>query len=1785
MKRYIFFIIFFCFTIFLNAQTDKEFWFVAPDITFGHASPGGRPIYLRLNAKDNPSRTCIFMPANPAFDTIWVDIAPNSTQNVDLSAFINDLENFPNDQVNNKGLYIKSTDPSDPSLDGGNISAYYDIDHDYNTDIWALKGENALGKTFYVPFQDFWRNDISTYDPDPLSTIDIVATQDGTTIEITPTNDMVNSSGGVHPAGVTYTITLNKGQTYSGVAAGNQGNEHLGGTKVEVIAGGDIAITIGDDSIRKQGCRDINGDQLIPTNVIGHEYIVMKSDLNTNDGGERAYVMATEDNTDIYIDGVYVTTIDESESYCEVITNNSTHIEGSKPVYLYHIAGYGCEVGGAVLPTIDGCTGSNDVSFVRSPNSTLPRFYLNLMIKTGIDSSHKFFEIIYEDNSTFAIPPDWFEPVPSHPEWYVLKEANKVFPDSKAGGIPTGEVTKIINSKNVFHLGFNNGGTSSTCKYGYFSNYIENLGEAEFVKTSSNLIMPCFGDTIAVHASGGLSYKWYYAGQGSDSSSKYIDDVNVSSPIITPPEGFHKFSVKITHACYEAKKLDITVLMSPEVIADFKIDKPIACAPHTTTITNYSEGVIPGFDGFRWDFDGDGTWDRYTNPSEKTIIPPTYHNTTRSDTTYNVRLLVVNQNSCMDEQIRQVRVYPEINADFSVSDSMGCNPLTVNYTNQSSGDTADFRWFFGDKGTSILTDPSHKFENIGTTDSIYTTTLVTESPYNCTDTAWQDITVFPYIEVDFTLDTATACAAHNAIIYNRSVGVDTFWLNFGDGADTMITNFDNIRHLYENTDTIPYTDTITLIGMNSKGCTDTMQRLINIFPRVDALFDQTPAGGCDSVNIQFTNNSQGYKLTYNWDFGDNTSSAEYNPAHRFFNKTSNTIYDTVILTATSAYYCVDTANIIIPVYPFVKADFSTETVSGCPPLNININNKSINAETYEWDFDGDQIIDSYSDDSIIIPPSYMNLSYDNDTVYPLKLYIENSYGCKDSLTRPITVYPDIEADFIRDKNESCFPARFHYIDQSNGGYSYLWEFGDGATSTKKDTAIHEYEKNMTNSAIKYDVTLNIKGRDNHCADKITKSVEVLSYVESLFSVDKYVGCPPFEVTFENNSIGSNTYQWFINGNPDNAAPNDTAKYINTFSNDTSAANKQYVIALKSTNLFSGCIDTAWDTIEVYPKVTASFDADPDYRGCHPFDVDFINNSIHANAYNWLFGDGSSSSATNPTHIFSNYSTQDTVYNTRLISSSDFCADTVIKKITAFSVPDAKFQTSVSSGCSPLDVSIENRSGNGTVYKWYFGDGESLNKNNENTVNHIYQNTDTISKNYQLMLIAYNTNCRDTFSQNMLIFPQVLANFSATTLGCSPHTNYLNNLSVNANSYKWDFGDGITSNKTSPTHTYIYDGWFDTTYTTKLTATSYYECVDDTTIDISIYPSPVANFAVADSQKYPDTIFVIENQTNDGSWNYYWQYGDGHTSTVKAPESYSYSNWGEYTISLDVYNDYCSDSISRDIIISPPLPIPEFESEGTYNGCEPFDIQFDNQSLYGNAYYWDFGDGFTSIKEDPFHTYYEPGFYRVMLTVVGDGGESYVYKDVTVYRKPEVEFQVTPEIVFLPDEYIQCNNQSRYGDQYLWRFGDGDTSKQENPSHLYTMEGPKDISLIVETENNCMDSLTKNEIVNVKGKGKIAFPTAFKWDPSGPTGGHYDNPDVVKDNLNIFRPIWDGVLEYRLEIYTRWGELIFVSEDIYTGWDGTYRGEPVKQDVYIWKVRCRFSDGKEYIDMGDVTFIR
>jgi len=476
------------------SQTDTLFWFAAPDISNGNASNPNidRPIFLRLSSYSSPATVVVSQPANPGFVPITVAMAPNSTSSIDLTTWISVIENFPANIVHNRGIKVVST---------ANITAYYEVRSTglVNPGIYNLKGQNALGSSFYIPSQTSFNNS-SGYPDVPENSFEIVATENATQVTITPSVNVVG-----HLAGIPYNITLNAGQTYSCHAVGLTAANHLSGTRV--ISNKPIAITIKDDLVRPNAlpCADQMGDQIVPVTKLGTDYICVKGMLNYAPdipNIDFAYILATQNGTNISVNGTYLATLNAGQSIAQNITSPSIFIQADAPIYVLQVSGNGCEFGQSLIPPLNNCSGNTSVSFTRSTNQN---FYLLLLTQAGNESS-------FTVSSGAVVNPALFNPVPGTAGSWV-----STIQQYTVAQVPVGTQINVSNSNARFHMAFINGNASlSGTMYGYFSDFV---GLSSF-KDSVSL---CMGDSINISPiTSAISYLW------SDGST--LPDLLVSSP-------------------------------------------------------------------------------------------------------------------------------------------------------------------------------------------------------------------------------------------------------------------------------------------------------------------------------------------------------------------------------------------------------------------------------------------------------------------------------------------------------------------------------------------------------------------------------------------------------------------------------------------------------------------------------------------------------------------------------------------------------------------------------------------------------------------------------------------------------------------------------------------------------------------------------------------------------------------------------------------------------------------------------------------------------------------------------------------------------------------------------------------------------------------------------------------------------------------------------------------------------------------------------------------------------
>jgi PKD repeat protein len=260
----------------------------------------------------------------------------------------------------------------------------------------------------------------------------------------------------------------------------------------------------------------------------------------------------------------------------------------------------------------------------------------------------------------------------------------------------------------------------------------------------------------------------------------------------------------------------------------------------------------------------------------------------------------------------------------------------------------------------------------------------------------------------------------------------------------------------------------------------------------------------------------------------------------------------------------------------------------------------------------------------------------------------------------------------------------------------------------------------------------------------------------------------------------------------------------------------------------------------------------------------------------------------------------------------------------------------------------------------------------------------------------------------------------------------------------------------------------------------------------------------------------------------------------------------------------------------------FEASAT-QGCTPLKVRFHINPGLCDSCRWTFGDGGISTEKDPEWIFDAEGEYNVGLTVFcREGLHATYFRTIIVHPRPVARFEISPENPAIPGGQVSFINYSNGAATFKWNFGDGKISSDFEPKHIYDKPGSYNVSLVAASDKGCIDSM-KVENAFSGSEYFIRFPNAFIPNQQGPTGGYYSARS--NESSDVFYPVFSGVTEYQLKIFSKLGILIFESNDINIGWDGYLDGVLNTAGVYIWKVRGKFRNGETFIRMGDVTLLR
>lgn len=870
-----------------------------------------------------------------------------------------------------------------------------------------------------------------------------------------------------------------------------------------------------------------------------------------------------------------------------------------------------------------------------------------------------------------------------------------------------------------------------------------------------------------------------------------------------------------------------------------------------------------------WDF-GDG----YTSTAKS--LKHAYS----KEGNYTVSFSATSDFNCKKDTSFNVFVTTPPIADFDIPIKEGCAPFLLNINNNSSGFNINQSWFIN--GQTILgAFPGNIYLDNITKDSIFRIILkVSNVCGEVMDS--EDVLVHPYPIVDFGVDSFEGCSPLKIEFSNKTLGnPNTFFWDMGNG--NMYLDSIPPQQTYTTTDTIISVYNVTLISSNSCGI-DTLKKEIRVFPpNVRAFIELDSTHGCQP----FTFNPKSYSTA-----GASLSWKIYN-SHDSLVQSSNKSNPNFILNETGVHKIIleasncgmdsDTAYVNVLTAPEVSFKHDTFV---CQNTEVQFINTSVKVSSNFWDF-GDGI------QSIEISPKHI---YSQAGIYEVNLTSYSTLNnCPATYKSKIIVIGKPVLNFSADSTNGCVPlvVNFTNSSQGQGPLNYIWDFGDGSSfSFDKDT------KHRFDNPGNFKVKLHAYDSYNCFSDSSIVNIFIYDHPHGNFIFDKINYCHRHDSVFliNKSSPDAVSYLWNIGSRQ--------YGYENPiFLPDTFG---QIPITLIATNIYQ-CSDTINKFITVLESPYSNFAVDTN-MGCEDLKIEFINNSKYGLLYTWSFGDKTTSTDKNPSHIFIDSGK----YNVKLVVQNiNGCPpDSAFSEINVFPKPKAEFLSIKQKLCgAPSQISFNNKSLGSKDYNWDFGDGSFSDLQSPS-----YEYFDTGI--YQVSLIVANEYlCKDTFMDKLNIFGKPLARFDVDpSIGCEDLDITLLNTSTQSLSYKWYIESIGLIKDESPRITFKDPGIYDI----QLVAMYNNLCQDSISIinAVTVYESPEASFRyVADSLEniIGDVQFYNLSIKAD---RYFWDLGDKSNST-DFELSHEYDINRSIKVILTAYNDNkglytCVDTAIMDI---------------------------------------------------------------------------------------------------------------------------------------------------------------------------------------------------------------------------------------------------------------------------------
>jgi gliding motility-associated-like protein len=1085
------------------------------------------------------------------------------------------------------------------------------------------------------------------------------------------------------------------------------------------------------------------------------------------------------------------------------------------------------------------------------------------------------------------------------------------------------------------------------------------------------------------------------------------------------------------------------VLSAQNPVADFTATPRTGCAPLVVNFTDQSTGNPTNWD---WDL-GNGQLVTGRAPVVVYNVPGLY----------TVKLVVRNANGIAQAvKTDYIRVNPTPQPAFTASATTGCAPNSITFTDNSvapGGTVTSWLWTFGDGGTSTAQNPTYTYATPG----YYDVTLQITSNQGCKASTIRQryIRIVPGVVANFNPVPANTCQSpFNVSFTNESSG---------PGNLTYIWDMGNKASSVSPTPSTVYNDTgtyrVTLITISDYGCSDTLEKLIPLKNNTTQF--SGPDTACLNVAVNFTNISSPAPVSSRWEFGDGGVSNSRSPSYTY---DSAGVYTVKLINRYGN--CTDSVTRNITIGPKPLVNFASVNHASCKaPFTVDFQDLTQNSTAWFWDF-GDGTTSTEQN------PKH---TYNQLGQYDITLTATFGGGCQNTVTKPVfvqVVEPTIGVSNL--PSGGCIPYTFspvHSVKAVDGVASWLWDFGDGSTSTQSNPS-HVYT-----SVGSFNIKLRIVTNSGCIKDTtFVDGVKTGSPVTVDFVANKFDVCASEAVQFTDLSNGADEWLWDFGDGTNSIDRNPSHVFADT----------GYVtITLTAFRNRCGTSEVKTRYLHITPPIARfTYTVDCNNKLLVNFrDSSIIDPTLGNISYRWTFGNGAgSSTAKDPSFTFGSFGSHPV---TLTVTNGPNCSFTYVGSIL-LTDEQAAFTSSKTNVCKDEEFILTANPVNADnikFYEWTVGNDLPI----MDTLPTLrYRLSDSGSYNIRLVIIDTNS-CRDTLVLNSYIrvvgpepdfgpdakgtCPNTLITFTDKTVSAAPVIKWT-----------WEYGDGTVQDYTAPPFNHRYKDVG--VYSVKLTVTDNRGCKDSKTIrDTVIVTAPKVGF-LADSIYCPAVNLQFNDTSSGRNLKYLWNFGNGSTSTLQNPTQAYAGGDASYSISLKITDEFgCSDSVTKASYIKIRSPKAAFTALDTTSLCPPLETRFTLEAKDYASYYWDFGDGTSqSTVPNPRHFYNGFNVYTATLVAVGYGGcvDSATHH-VTLSDPNSTRLTYTP--------LEACNTLTAAFDlkpppysRYVFYYGDGLTNTSQDSSFSHFYRGPAFFypSIFLTDSSGCQFSLTNYEAIRVIG---------------------------------------------------------------------------------------------------------